>query len=183
MFRQPIDRSLIECMMRRGIWFSLALLSISVPAFAQGAPARGEHPVLLVGGQYGGPTRLVGTAGVLIAPPRPFTPGSSPDSSRAGFVVHAGAGTGGIRVAAGGAALAFEGPFLTTGFDGLFTLTRTRQAPRGASPDSTYVGAEAGLVIMSVRFSAGVARRAAGPAGPHATIVTWSLGLQLPIGW
>jgi hypothetical protein len=76
-----------------------------------------------------------------------------------------------------------EGPFLTTGFDALFTLTRTGPTPRAAAADSTYVGGEAGLVIMSVRLSAGVAHRHAGTAGPKATIVTWGVGVQLPLGW
>ena len=126
---------------------------------------------------------MAGTAGVLIAPPKPFRSGDSPDSSRAGVVVTGRAGTGGFGVAVGGAALALEGPFLTTGFDGLFTLTRTGHTPRGATENSTYVGGEAGLVLMSVRLSAGVAHRVAGTSGPKATIFTWSVGAQIPLGW
>jgi hypothetical protein len=168
----------------RAIRLAVALLGFALPAFAQGTAADLDHPVFLVGGQYGTPTRLVGTAGVLIAPPRPFKPGDSADSSRVGLVLAAGAGTGGFRAAAGAAALAHEGPFLTTGFDGLVTLTRTGQMPRGAAAASTYVGGEAGLVIMSVRLSAGVAHRPAGTAaGPKATIVTWGVGVQIPLGW
>ena len=92
-------------------------------------------------------------------------------------------GSGGFSVGAGGAALALEGPYLTTGFDALFTVTRTGETPRGAGADSTYVGVEGGLVLMSVRLSAGVAHRADGPPGPKATIFTWSVGVQLPLGW
>ena len=167
----------------RAMRFAVALLGFTAPAFAQGEPTRSNHPVFLVGGQYGAPTRLTGTAGVLIAPARPFKPGTSPDSSRVGLVVAGSAGTGGWRVAAGGAALALEGPFLTTGFDALFTVTRTTETPRDAAAASTYVGGEAGLVIMSVRLSAGVARRAAGTPGPKATIFTWGVGVQIPLGW
>lgn len=170
-------------MLPRALRLAVSLLGFAAPAFAQGPAARLDHPVFLVGGQYGTPTRLVGTAGVLIAPPRQFEPGASPDSSRVGLVLAGGVGTGGFRVAAGGAALALEGPFLTSGFDALFTLTRTRETPRGAAANSTYVGGEAGLVIMSVRLSAGVARRAAGTPGPKATIFTWSVGVQIPLGW
>lgn len=126
---------------------------------------------------------MAGAAGVLFAPPKPFRSGNSPDSSRAGIVVTGRAGTGGFDVAVGGAALALEGPFLTTGFDGLFILTRTGHTPRGATENATYVGGEAGLVLMSVRLSAGVAHRVAGTPGPKATIFTWSVGAQIPVGW
>jgi len=112
-----------------------------------------------------------------------FTPQSSPDSSRAGLVFKGAAGTGGFGIAAGGAALALEGPFLTTGFDALLTVTRTRRTPRGAAADATYVGVEAGLVIMSVQLGAGVAQRTAGTPGPKRTIFTWSVDVQIPVGW
>jgi hypothetical protein len=161
----------------------LVLLTAAAPVFAQGTAEGLDHPVVLIGGQYGAPTRLLGAAGVLIAPLRPFKPGDSPDSSRAGLVVAGSAGTGGFRAGAGVAALALEGPFLTTGFDALFTVTRTTGTPLGASGDSTYVGGEAGLVIMSVRLSAGVAHRAAGPTGSKAMVFTWSVGVQIPVGW
>ena len=157
----------------------VAFIGFAAPVLAQEA----SGPVLLVGGGYGAPTELFGAAGVLIARPKPFEPGASLDSSRAGLVVAGRAGSGGFGIAAGGAALAHEGPFLTTGFDALFTVTRTTETPRSASPDSTYVGGEVGLVIMSVRLSAGAAHRTAGPSGPKATIFTWSVGVQVPVGW
>jgi len=171
--------------LRRTVGLAAALVLFAAPALAQaqGASARLDHPVLLVGGQYGAPTRLTGTAGLLIARPRPFESGTAPDSSRAGLVLTVGAGTGGVRVAAGAAALALEGPMLTTGLDALFTLSRTADSPRGATGGSTYIGGEVGLVIMSVRLSAGVARRTAGDPAPKATIFTWSVGVQLPLGW
>jgi hypothetical protein len=163
---------------------TVALLSFAAPTLAQQASADlGDHPVVLVAGQYGTPTRWFGSAGVLIAPAKPIKPGSSPDSSRAGLVVTGRAGGGGFGLAAGGTALALEGPLLTTGFDALLTLTRTGHAPRGAAADSTYAGVEAGLILMSVRLSAGVAHRTAGPPGLKATIFTWSVGVQIPLGW
>jgi hypothetical protein len=167
----------------RTILLVVAILALAAPAFAQAASAHVDRPLFLVGGQYGAPTRSVATAGILIAPARPFKAGAAPDSSRVGFVLTGGVGTGGIRVAAGGAALALEGPFLTTGFDALFTMTRTGETPRGAARNSTCVGGEAALVIMSVRLSAGIAHRTAGTAGPKATIVTWGVGVQVPLGW
>ena len=167
----------------RVLGLAAALLGVAAPALAQRASARLDHPVLLVGGQYGAPTRLTGTAGLLIARPRPFESGTAPDSSRAGLVLTVGAGTGGFRVAAGATALALEGPMLTTGLDALVTLSRTADSPRGATGESTYIGGEVGLVLMSVRLSAGVARRTAGASGPKATIFTWSVGVQIPLGW
>jgi hypothetical protein len=140
----------------RAILLIAIVLGFAASAFAQQTSAPSDHPVVvLVGGQYGTPTEWLGTAGVLIARPKPFKPGTSPDSSRAGLVVTAGAGTGGFSLAAGGAFLALEGPFLTTGFDARFTLARTGHAPREAAADSTYVGGEAGLVNKSVRLAAG----------------------------
>jgi len=159
------------------------MVVVAAPAGAQTADARSNHPVFLVGAQYGTPTRAAATAGVLVARARPFEPGAASDSSRAGLVIAGGVGRGGFRLAAGVAALALEGPLLTTGLDALFTLSRTSDTPRGATGESTYVGGEVGLLIMSVRLSAGVARRTAGGPGPKATIFTWSAGMQLPLGW
>ena len=167
----------------RAIRFVFFLVSLAAPAYADESPARGlDHPVFLVGGQYGTPTRLSATAGVLLARPRPLSAGDAANSSRAGLVVTSTAGMGGFRLAAGGAALALEGPFLATGFDAMLTVTRTNDSPRAAGGRSTYLGGEAGLVIMSVRLSAGVAHRT-GPPGSKATIFTWSVGVQFPLGW
>jgi hypothetical protein len=159
------------------------LLHFAAPASAQEAASHFDHPVFLVAGEYGMPTRLSGSAGLLIAPPTPFSPGNAPDSRRVGVVVKGTAGTGGFSIAAGGAALAHEGPLLTTGLDALATVTRTGPMPRGAGADSTYVGLEAGLVLMSVRLSAGAAHRTAGTHGPKGTIFTVGVGVQIPLGW
>ena len=100
-----------------------------------------------------------------------------------GVVLRGAAGAGGFRFDGGLAALAREGPFLTTGFDAVATLTRTTASPRAADPKAIYLGAEAGLVLMSVRVGAGIAHRVSGTDGPKATIFTWSIGVQLPLGW
>jgi hypothetical protein len=165
------------------ILLAALVLNAATSASAQEPSPKFDHPVAVVGGDYGSPTRLLGTAGILIATPRPATPGSSSDSSRVGLLIRGAAGTGGFSMAAGAAALAREGPYLTTGFDALVTVTRTGQTPAGASINSTYVGVEGGLVLMSVRLSAGVAHRTAGAPGPHGTIFTWSVGVQIPLGW
>jgi len=160
-----------------------AFVSLPSTTFADQQPESSNHPVIaLVGGQYGSPTRILGSAGVLIAPPKPLKPGTSPDSSRLGVLITGGAGTGGFRGGAGLSALALEGPCLTTGFDALFTITRTGDSPRDADPYATYAGFEAGLVLMSVRLNAGVAHRVSG-IGTKDTIFTWGVGVQIPIGW
>jgi hypothetical protein len=166
------------------VLFIASVLGLATAAFAQTPAPQADRPVVaLVGGYYGAPTRWSGSAGLLIGRPRPFQAGTAPDSSRTGLMVAGGAGAGGVRVAAGVAALALEGPNLTTGFDALFTVTRTGAAPRDASADSTYLGAEAGLVLMSVRLSAGVAHRVSGSSGSKSTVFTWSAGVQIPVGW
>ncbi|MGE5836854.1 MAG: hypothetical protein ACM4AI_20435 [Acidobacteriota bacterium] len=108
--------------------------------------------MVLVGGQYGSPTRIFG--GVLIAPPKPLKPGTAPDSSRFGLLISGGAGTGGFRGSVGVGALALEGPFLATGFDALFTVTRTADSPRAPIRTPLIAGFEVGLVMISVRLDA-----------------------------
>ena len=163
--------------------FAVALLGFTAPAFAQGEPARSNHPVFLVGGQDRRADTIDRHRGCPDRAGQAVRARHVSHSSRVGLLGAGSAGTGGWRVAAGGAALALEGPFLTTGFDALFTVTRTTETPRDAAAASTYVGGEAGMVIMSVRLSAGVARRAAGTPGPKATIFTWGVGVQIPLGW
>jgi hypothetical protein len=157
------------------------LVSLPSTAFADQQPERSNPAVVLVGGQYGSPTRLFGSAGLLIAPPKPLKPERR--QIPAGSVCPSpAAGTGGVRGGVGLSALALEGPCLTTGFDALFTITRTGASRRDADPDATYAGFEAGLVLMSVRLNAGVAHRVSG-AGTKDTIFTWGVGVQIPIGW
>ena len=77
--------------------------------------------------------------------------------------------------------------------DVLLTATRTRDHPRGAFPESTYVGIEAGIALVtplneyvSHRFavmlkpSVGFAHRLDGPAGLKRTMFTWSVGAHIP---
>lgn len=122
-----------------------------------------------MGGQYGEPLRI--SAGFAT-----FLPvGKQVYPIRSGVLVEGSAGQAGARASAGVAR------FLEyMGLDGRAVLSRTWGSPSGATPDSTYVGAEGGLAIWYLRFSAGVARRIAGPAGPHRTIFTWGAGLQYP---
>ena len=101
-----------------------------------------------------------------------------------GIEVQAGAGAGGGRLAGGPVLTAFP-----LWFDLLATVTGTSANPRGASPDSTYVGVEGGFAFpvyafrrkrfMSLRPSIGVAHQVAGPAGLERTTFTWSLGAHV----
>jgi hypothetical protein len=151
-----------------------------------GLPSRAvAGPLFLVGAQYGTPIRASAGAGVLL----PFgdqSPSRKIQSrdTRSGLVLAGSVGTGGEQVAAGLGAIVTEGSYLLTyGLDFRGTLTRTRQSPRGATPEATYAGAEAGLMVSLVRFSAGYAHRIGGPAGSKANTFTWGVGLQLPLGW
>ena len=93
-----------------------------------------------------------------------------------GFQATAHVGAGGWRVGAGPAWGPLFGP------DILVSATRTWSAPRGAAPNSTYLGVEAGYQILFVRSSLGVSRRVDGPAGPSRTIFTWNVGVRIAIG-
>jgi len=65
---------------------ALLLFASATPVFAQSAKAGLDHPVAIVGAEYA-PSEWFGSAGILIAPPKPFRPGTSGDSSRAGLIV------------------------------------------------------------------------------------------------
>jgi hypothetical protein len=167
---------------------ALLLLLLACPLYqshvcAQDVDAPRDRLVVLAGGHYGSPTGIAGTLGVLIGRAGVLKPGASPDSSRAGLLVAGSAGTGGFRAEAGIAALALEGPHLATGFDALFTVTRTTGSPRGALAQATYLGGEAGLTIMDVRVSVGAAHAVSGSTAGGDTRVTWSVGVRLPFWW
>jgi hypothetical protein len=176
-------------MRRYGLGAATLLITVDVfvasaTARAQDAsPAAEDHgAIILFGGRYAVPTRWTGGLGVMI----PI--GNSRDTDLGdlreyrGLEVEGSAGVGGARLAVGPA---FAGtspraPVLFVG-DVLVGLTRTWNSPRAASADSSLVSVEGGLTILMVRVSAGLAHRVAGPAGPKATIFTWSVGAQT--GW
>ena len=108
-----------------------------------------------------------------------------------GIELQASGGDGGWRVAAGPFVAAL--PLWTA--DVLLTVTRTKADARGALPESTYVGVEAGIrtyvwafgskpcrgdscpyVLLMFKPSIGFAHRVDGPAGPKRTMFTWSTG-------
>jgi hypothetical protein len=98
-----------------------------------------------------------------------------------GIEVQALAGLEGWRIAGGPAAVV---PGF--GLAALATVTRTRSTPRRASPDSTYVGAEASFgfpvsmvhkSVMSLRPSVGFGTRVQGTGNTsNRTVYMWSIG-------
>lgn len=160
-------------------------LSLLGPATASGQcdPEKVRRPIVLVSARYEVPLRAMAAAGLMV-PVRPSTTGDLGCAVRAnhGVIIEAGAGTGGIRVAGGfGTRVKESGKPVILGQDVLMTYSRTGDEPRKATAHSTYVGAEAGLTLIMVRFSVGVSRRLSGSEGGSATIFTWSVGLHT--GW
>jgi hypothetical protein len=140
-------------------------------ARAQASIPNPTAPLLFPAVQFGAPARVTGGLGVLI----PF--GDNRSAARGqGLMVEGSAGQSGMRGSIG--PLFFHEYF---GLDARAVVQRTWGDPLNASTDSTYLGVEGGMSIAYVRVSIGVAQRLAGPEGPHATILTWSAGVQVPI--
>ena len=150
----------------------VALLALALPlaAAAQPSPAHDHGPLFLPGVHYGAPLEIAGGLAVY------FETRVDGDFT-SGLIVEGSAGQGGARLSFGVAS------FLEyLGLDARGVVHRTVAHPRGASADSTYLGGEAGLTIAYVRASVGVAQRITGPAGEHGTILTWTVGVHVPLG-
>jgi hypothetical protein len=158
---------------------ALAGLVGSAPVRAQSPPRR-DTPTFLLGveGQYGAPQGGAGGLAFFI----PIEKWHCEDGlcGGHGIQVRTRAGTSGWQVASGPVLMAF--PLWA---DLLLTCTRTAATPRGASPDSTYLGVEGGFAFpvyavhkrfLSVRPSIGIAHRVEGPAEQERTTFTWSIG-------
>lgn len=148
-------------------------------------------PLVAPFAQYGAPQRLTGGLAVLF-PIGEVGGGELTGFGARGIELQASGGDGGWRVGAG--------PFLANlplwTADVLLTVTRTTADARGALPESTYVGVEAGIrayvwsfgskscsdncrhVLLMFKPSIGFAHRVDGPAGPNRTMFTWSTGAQ-----
>ncbi len=92
-----------------------------------------------------------------------------------GLIVGGSVGAGGMQVWGGKALLGNVG-----NVDFRAVVTRTWDNPRGASPNSTYVGGEVGWGL-GVRLSVGYGKRIRGPSTDDGHIITWGLGLEIPI--
>ena len=146
----------------------LAAAMLLRPATAQ--PAPDLSLMFLPAVQFEAPGRI--TAGLSVFIPTSDDPGTGRD----GWIVEARAGQSGGRLAFGRA-----GYLEYLGLDARAFVSRTWRDPLIASPDSTYLGADAGLTIAYVRVALGVAHRMAGPSGRYGTVLTWSAGLQVPL--
>jgi len=92
-----------------------------------------------------------------------------------GTIVGGSVGRGGMQIWGGKALLTDVG---SADFRGV--ITRTWDNPRSASPNSTYVGGEVGWGL-GLRLSVGYAKRISGPSNGDGHIVTWGLGMEIPI--
>jgi hypothetical protein len=165
------------------------VLAGSARAFGQTATPRGSDgvgPFIVPFAQYGAPQRLTGGLSVLV--PIGRTGREEGAYVARGIELQGSAGQGGWRVAAG----AFHGGLPWFWADALLTATRTTNAPRGAFPESSYVGAEAGVAFITplneyftsrfgvmVKPSFGFAHRLGAPAGLERTMYTWSVGAHI----
>jgi hypothetical protein len=180
---------------------ALWLLFATTAAYAQDQ----DHFYLLPGIQSGKPMRGTVNLGIMFAtkeePPRGHAErcgflaavaeiipggitGSQSTDMRCGFLAEGSLGHGGARYSAGLWAIdrdsVVEGG--GWGLDVRAVMNHTFAAPRGAAPNSNYIGGEAGLIIWRIfRISAGVEHRISGPDGPFGTIFTWSYGVQIPV--
>jgi hypothetical protein len=142
-------------------------------------------PLILLNAQYGAPMRASAGIGVLSSFDRRKKSRSVEERQvRSGLLVAGNVGKGGEQLAVGIGGLVTEGSYLLIyGFDIRGTVTRTGTSPRQAAAESTYGGVEAGLTLSLVRLSAGYARRLSGAAATRRHALTWSVGVQLPLGW
>ena len=167
-------------MLMLAVCFAASLADVT-PALAQASPSR-DTPILLLGfeGRYGAPER----AGAGVELFLPIQKWHCEDGLCGGHGVEVQASTsiGGWRVGGGPVLMAYP-----LWFDLLLTLTRTSSAPRGANPESNYVGVEGGFAFpvyanrkryVTLRPSLGVARRVDGVAGPEQTTFIWSVGVH-----
>ena len=92
-----------------------------------------------------------------------------------GVIVGGNVGRGGMQAWLGKALIGNVG-----GGDVRAVVFRTWENPRDASANSTYVGGEVGWGLL-VRLSVGFAKRIAGPATDHDRIITWGVGIEIPI--
>jgi hypothetical protein len=141
-------------------------------------PARADQrPLFVIGGSYDARSRATVEGGLLI----PLSFGMDADAvlGECGCLsVTAGLGPGGQRLAIGAVYQLLFPPLLAAGLDAVATVLHTSNAPRGARPDTTYVGAEGGFTYWGARVGVGFAHPVSGP-GPHRNVVTWNVGYRI----
>jgi hypothetical protein len=166
------------------IALALADPSAQGPSRVAPPPEPSVRAIVLVGSEYGVPSGLRASGGVLIGK-GVTVPGGGRDSGRAGLLAMASAGQGAFTLAVGPALRAFEAPYFPHGVDLSVLFARTRQEPKHARPDASYAGVEFGVVGFGLRFSAGWLHQMAGrsEAGPD-NVFVWNVGIQFsPNKW
>jgi hypothetical protein len=155
--------------------FSLHILArvatIAVLSFlSPGKPEAGQ--MLLLHASYVRPVRssVGGTLLLSHGDVKSFEGGRS-------IIVGGSVGQGGMQVHAG--MQVWEGLAQPIG-DFRAVVTRTWDSPRGASANSTYVGGEVGVGLLA-RLSVGYAKRISGPSTGDDHLLTWGVGLQIPV--
>jgi hypothetical protein len=98
------------------------------------------------------------------------------DGCRRSIIAGGSVGRGGMQ-AWGGKTLPGDEVFGEWDFRAV--VTRTWDHPRGASPNSTYVGGEVGWWLVW-RFSVGYAKRVSGPSPGDGHTLTWGVGFEIP---
>jgi hypothetical protein len=92
-----------------------------------------------------------------------------------GTIIGGSVGKNGMQVWGGRKLLGFGGA------DFRAVLTRTWDKPSGASANSSYVGGEVGFGGLVGRLSVGYAKRIAGSSTGAGHVVTWGIGMEVPL--
>jgi hypothetical protein len=118
-----------------------------------------------VGGNFGGSLFFTRQKDVKNSPA---------DEGSGGAIVGGSVGAGGMKAWGGIQALH------PLGGDVRAVVTRTWDQPR-TSAEATYVGGEVGWGGLGLRLSAGYGKRVAGAATAPGHVVTWGVGLAIPV--
>ena len=144
---------------------------------AEPTPPPAARPLFLAGARKSGPLGGSATVGILIpvTSPKRGTGYGSDWFAHQGVLIEAAAADDGFELAAGWGRrwTPRRGPVLY-GQDLLLTAFRRSNS----AIDTTYVGGEVGLTMMTVRMSVGVATRVDGPPEANRTIFTWGVGFH-----
>jgi hypothetical protein len=143
---------------------------VILPFLSPGKPGPGQ--LLLLHASYVQPVRssVGGTLLLSHGDVKGFEGGRS-------IIVGGSVGQSGLQVHGG--MQVFGGPAQPVG-DFRAVVTRTWDSPRGASTNSTYVGGEVGVGLLA-RLSVGYAKRISGPSRGDDHILTWGVGVQIPV--
>jgi len=176
--RHAVTRGKRKKLVARTLMAALLAISTPIAALAQADESqKGQRPLFVIGASYDARSRATVEGGLLM----PLSFGMDPDAVlwECGCLsVTAGLGPGGQRLAIGAVYQLLYPPLLVAGLDAVATVLHTSNAPRGARPDTTYVGAEGGFTYWGARVGVGFAHPVSGPR-PHRNVVTWNVGYRI----